>query len=381
MKRILAFSAAVCLAVSAAGCGDKKDTDTSSETSPAATEEITAEETLAATETETTEVTSTSDEESAAEEETSSSDDEYVERDITDVVKNEGGLNYYMSRCERFTFGISEDLEIIEVDDFDIAFTNGKDSVIGMRSFSGFHDTVKSGAVDMISYFEEKYTNVVHNESTVNGVPCFNITADTTAPDADETKFKIRYSELQYGNGDIFYLIYMGTAEAQPQLEEYYQQMLNSIEYLGEPLKTEDETVSNEYYTVTTSPMWYIEERKGRIKIGLNLRNGTDEIFYSINLAPPDDEKNAKDAADSLKDKKKELDSTISSEIDETEICGYDAFRVTTHTKIGETDFFLETFFFDKDEKCRKISLTYPNGREEEFKKNIQPILESLKIN
>ncbi len=381
MKRILAFSAAVCLAVSAAGCGDKKAPDTSSGTSPTATEEITAEETSAATETETTEVTSTSVEDSSSEEETSSSDAGYVERDITDMVKNEGGLNYYMSKCGLFTFGISEDLEIFEVDDFDIAFTNGNDSVIGMFSFSGYHDTVKSIATDVISDYEEKYTNVVHNESTVNGVPCLDITADTTAPDADETKMKIRFSALQYGNGDIFYLVYMGAAESQPQLEEYYQQMLNSIEYLGEPLKTEDETFSNKYYTVTTSPMWCVEEKDGRIKIGLNLRNSIDEIYYGISLSPPDDEKNAREVAESHCDAKKKLDSTLSSEIDETEICGYDAFRVTSHTKIGEVDFFQETFCFDKDGKCWQIDSLYPNGEEEEFKKNIQPILESLEIN
>ena len=354
---IFAISAAVCLAVSAAGCGSKKSSsDTTSETAPASTE------------TKTTEGASTS---AGA-----------VTGDITDVIKNDGGLNYYMSKCGKFTFGISDELEIVESDDLDIAFTNGNDSVIGMFSFSGHHLTLKGATNNVIDDYNEKYTNVASYESTVNGVPCFNVTAETTAPDDSETELKIHFSALQYGNGDIIYFTYMGAADSQPQLEEYYQQMLNSIEYLGEPLKTEDETVSNEYYTVTASPMWYIEEKEktDSVKIGLNLQDNLDDVFYTISLFAPNDKKSSKDAAESLNDTKKGVDSTVSSEIDETKICGYDAFRVTTHTKLGATDFFSETFYVDKDGKCRQISFTYPNGREEEFKNSIQSILESLEI-
>lgn len=354
---IFAISAAVCLAVLSAGCGDKKSSsDTASTTAPASTE------------TKTTEGTSLS---AGA-----------VTGDITDVIKNEGGLNYHLSKCGRFTFGISEKLEIVEVDDLDIAFTNGNDSVIGMFTFSGHHQTLKGFTGEMIADYNEKYTNVASDESMVNGVPCFSITADTTAPDASETKLKIHFSALQYGNGDIIYFTYMGATDSQPQLEEYYQQMLNSIEYLGEPLKTESETFSNEYYTVTAPPMWYIEEKEkmDSVKIGLNLQDSNDDVFYEIRLFAPDGEKNAKTAAEDTNKSKKSVDSTVSSEIDETKICGYDAFRVTFHTKVGKTDFFSEIFYFNKDGKCRSIKFTYPNGREEEFKKNIQPILESLEI-
>lgn len=316
------------------------------------------------------------------EEEAASSDYEFAERDIIQPIENRDGLNYYMSECGLFTFGISEELDICETDDLDIAFTNGDDSIIGMFTFSGWHNTLQGISEDIIADYEESYDNVAYDESTVNGVPCFNITADTTANDSNDTELKVRFSALQYGNGDIIYIVYIGAAEFQPQLEEYYQQMINSIEYLGEPLKTEDETFSNEYYTVTVSPMWYVEgnERTGIITIGLNLQDSYDDILYRISLAPPDDEKTAKDAAESANESKNERDSTLSSEIDETEICGYDAFRVTSHTKIGDSDFFLESFYFDKDGKCWQISFTYPNGREEEFKNNIQPILESLEI-
>lgn len=357
MKKILAYFLAACLAASVAGCRNKKnDYDTDSTA------------TSVSAETKTTEGASTSA--------------GNVTGDITDVIKNEGGLNYYMSKCGRFTFGISDNLEIIEVDDFDIAFTNGNDSIIGMFSFSGFHQTLKSASEGVFADFDKKYTNAAAEESTVNGVPCFNITADSTAPDSAETKMKICVSALQYGNGDIFYISYIGAEESKPKLEEYFQQMLNSIEYLGEPLKTEDETVSNEYYTVTVPPMWYIEkkEKVDFLKIGLNLQNSNDDVFYGIRLNAPDDEKNAKDAAESLNDGNRKLNSIVSSEIDETEICGFDAFRVTTHTKLGNTDFFSETFYFDKDGKCWRISFMYPNGREDEFKNNIQPILESLEI-
>lgn len=390
MKKVLAFSAAVCLAVSAAGCGGKKSVpDTDSGINSVSTETKPPEETLpsgtasASTETKASEESLPSVESLSSEEESSPSETVSDIGDITDVIKNEGGLNYHMSKCGGFTFGISEELEIIEVDDFDIAFkTDREDSVIGMLSFSGFHNSLKGISDDMIADFNDKYTNVVYDESTVNGVPCFNITADTTADDPDETEMKIRFSALQYGNGDIFYLVYMGAAESQPQLEEYCQQLLNSIEYLGEPLKTEDETFSNEYYTVTASPMWYIEEKEKMncLKIGLNLQDDPEDIFYEIRLNEPNYETSPKDAAESWNDTKKGVNSTMSSEIDEVEICGYDAFRVTTHTKVGETDIFLEKFFFDKDGKCMNIGFTYPNGREEEFKKDIQPILDSLEI-
>lgn len=379
MKKILAFSASVCLTLSAAGCGDEKSSsDTISVTTSASAETTTVE--AASTETTVAETASTTEKSLSSTDKSSESQTEYKEIDITETVKNEGGLDYHMSKCGNFTFGISDELDIYEVDDFDIAFTNGDDSIIGMYCFCGFHNTVKSLAKDMIADYEEKYTNVAYGESTVNGVPCFNITADSTAADANATELKIRFSALQYGNGDIIHLAYMGAAEAQPQLEEYYQQMLDSIEYLGEPLKTEDETFSNEYYAVTASPMWYIKDKMGSVKIGLNLQDSIDEIYYGITLSGPSDEKSAKDAAESLNNTKKGLDSTVSSEIDETEICGYDAFRVTTHTKIGDIDFFLEFFYFDKDGKSRSISFMYPNGREEEFKENIQPILESLEI-
>lgn len=370
MKRLLAFSSAVCLAVSTVGCGSKKSSsDTASGEAPASAE------------TKTTKDTSTTTEGVSSTEEASASKAGSTKGDITDVVKNEDGLNYYVSKCGRFTFGISEDLEIIETDDLDIAFTNENDSVIGMFTFSGLHQTLKSATDGTIADYNEKFTNVAADESTVNGVPCFNITAETTADDADKTKLCIRFSALQYGNGDIIYLTYTGAADSKPQLEEYYDQMISSIEYLGEPLKTENETFSNEYYTVTASPMWYVEEKNNHVKIGLNLQDKTEDNWYVISLFPPDDEKSAKEAAEALNESNKTFDSTISSEIDETNICGYDAFRVTTHKKVGDSiDFFHKSFYFDKDGKCRSIVLTYPNGREEEFKENIQPVLESLEI-
>ncbi|MBP3379256.1 MAG: hypothetical protein J6K77_00115 [Ruminococcus sp.] len=310
-----------------------------------------------------------------------SSEPESDERDITDVVKNENGLNYYMSKCGKFTFGISENLEITEVDDFDLAFkTDKEDGVIGMFSFSGLHQTLKGSTDDVIASYNEEYTNVAVEDSTVNGVPCRSVTADTVAPDEDETELKIRFSAFQYGNGDLIYIVYMGAADSQTQLEEHYQQMVSSIEYHGAPLKTEDETFSGKYYTVTVSPMWYIEERMDGIKIGLNLQDDMYDVFYRLSLRDPIDGKSARDAAEDLNESKKKFESTVSSEIDETEICGYDAFRVKTNTKFREADSFLESYFFDKDGKCMNITFMYPNGREEEFRNDIQPILESLEI-
>lgn len=366
MKRVLAFSATVCLALTAAGCGEKKSaSDTASETTSASTEIKTTEEILPSGE-------------------SSSSETESAIGDITDVVKNEGGLNYYMSKCGRFTFGISEELEIIEVDDFDIAFkTDKEDSIIGMFSFSGWHQTLKGSTDDVIADYNEKYSNVAVEESMVNGVPCRSVTADTVAPDEDETELKIHFSAFQYGNGDIMYIVYMGAVDSQPQLEKYYWQMTDSIEYHGAPLKTEDETFSNQYYTVTISPMWYFRKKdeKGTIAIGLNLQDDTDDIFYGLTLYDPIDGKSPKDAAEDANESKKKFESTVSSEIDKTELLGYDAFRVKTNTKVGETDYFLEQYFFEKDGKCMKLGFMYPNGREEEFRNNIQPILESLEIN
>lgn len=375
MKKILAFSAAVCLAVSAAGCGDKESTSDTDSGKASALPEMEITETA---QEETFGEIYESGEETTSEDETSGLD--YYERDITEIVKNENGLNYYTSKCGMFTFGISEDLEIDETDDLDIAFkTDDENSIIGMFSFSGFHNTLDGSVDDTIADYKEKYTNVASEESTVNGVPCRSVTAETTK---EGVKLNIRFSAFQYGNGDIMYIVYIGAADAQSDMEKYYWQMANSIEYNGEPLKTEYETFSGKYYTATISPMWCFRKKdeKGAINIGLNLQKDVDDIYYGLSLHDPIDGKSPKEAAEDAKEVKNGLKSTVSSEIDETEFLGYDAFRLKSNAKIGELDFFTEHYYFDKDGKCMNINFLYPKDREEEFRNDIQPILDSLEI-
>ena len=99
MKKLIVLLSALCLMPSFAGCESKESvSDTVSKTVSESTETKTSEETLP------------TEEISSSEEESSESEDESAVGDITDVIKNEGGLNYYMSKCGRFTLGISEEL-------------------------------------------------------------------------------------------------------------------------------------------------------------------------------------------------------------------------------------------------------------------------------
>lgn len=252
-----------------------------------------------------------------------------------------------------------------------------QDSLIGLSSVSNMHQTATGfGEGILVDHESAGFTDIKGSPYSLNGIPAYKITAtdSTTGKDMD-----YRMDLFQYGNGD---LICVNAVAPKGTLADYaseFDTVISSVEYLGTPLKAEPENVDNARFSLTVPENLFIRDASDdeNVYIGYNLNNTTDEYICRLELTVMDD-MTPTEASDTLFGQWEKNERSSERSRDNCQFMGYDALHIKQVISLTETKVDSESYHFEAGGTTYWISITSAQPLTEQFKKDIQPVLDSF---
>ena len=271
-----------------------------------------------------------------------------------------------------FSFGAPPMLAFREDDgsnDYEYSFTTGKEnSLLGVMSVSGYHQTAKSFGEGTLSDYEKLYNEVSGEEIAFGDVPAYQITAVSD---------KVRYTStmLQYGNGDLF-IVNATDDIGNNDAVKAAAAICSTIEYKGEPLKSSPETFENDYFSITISEKWYFKEKDSeRVSVSLNLQESIEDMGYSFSLKALPDKGNITELAN---DRFSKLSGDGECRVEKTEFLGSEAQSVFSEKQVGEITLKMEYRYFKMNGACYEFFLLYTDENKERFTEDIREVTENV---
>ena len=354
-NKILLISLIAALSLSAVSCGSKdsssesKNTDSSSvsTTENAEPDEDTG---TTAAETETEAPTETASENGSE----MPADDDLFTYDLPEcAVENPDGHNKYL---DNKYYDLGENAYIITYQ--------------MMVQHQSAHYAGNSIMERYMADEEIKYTDVAGSDLEINGVPAYKFTAKFKENNVDCDCTSVF---LQYGNGDIFALVYAYPSAEKDKYEPICEEVISSVKYTGAPLKTEDEQYSSDICSMTVNKDFYIDEENGGVSLKLNIYDKTEELVSRITVRP------AKSTAEELKiEYEEDADKYNSIEAGQADIGNYNA----NYVKVTGTAMNMPveqcSYFVDTPNGSYEILVMSSEDMYDEFMERAKPIFDSL---
>lgn len=273
-----------------------------------------------------------------------------------------------------FSFGAPPTLAFREDDsanDYEYSFTTGKEnSLIGVMSVSGYHQTAEGFGKGTLSDYEELYSEVSGENIDFGDVPAYQITAYSD---------NIVYvsTMLQYGNGDLF-VVNTTDDSGNTDAAKAAAALCSTIEYKGEPLKTSPETYENDYFSITAPEKWYFKSKDGEsVTVCLNLQEKIEDMGYSFSLKALPDGGNITELAN---DRFSKLSENGECRVGKSEFAGSEAMTVFSEAQLGEITLKREHCYFKVNGTCYEAFFLYTAENETQFRKDVGEITESIKF-
>lgn len=273
-----------------------------------------------------------------------------------------------------FSFGAPPTLAFRADDssnDYEYSFTTGKEnSLIGVMSVSGCHQTAEGFGKGTLADYENLYSEVSGENIDFGDVPAYQITA---------------YSEnivyvstmLQYGNGDLF-VVNTINERGNNDAPKAAAALCSTIEYKGEPLKSSPETYENDYFSITAPEKWYFKSKDGEsVTVSLNLQEKIEDMGYSFSLKALPSGGNITELAN---DRFSKLSEKGECRVERSEFAGSEAMTVFSEAQLGEITLKREHCYFKVNGTCYEAFFLYTAENEEQFRKDVGEITESIKF-
>ena len=354
-NKILLISLIASLSLSAVSCGSK---DSSSESKNTGSSSVSAAE-----ETAPDENSGEPDSEEVTAENTKAAD-------LTDIPQP-------TPIKELFSYDLPENA--VEKTEFADPDRNYKAYEIGENAFITFcpmidyhqsaHYAGNSIMEDHIADEEKQYKDVAGSDLEINGVPAFKFTAKCNDNNVD-----CDYSGvfLQYGNGDIFTMLSIYPSAEKDKYEPICEQIISSVKYLGEPLKTEDEQYSSDICSMTVGKDFYSVEKNNGVAVQLNITNSMKEYMSRITVKP------AEKTIEELQKSWEEKGKSEHIESGEAAIGNYNAKYLKRDFTAIDMSLEHRSYFVDTPNGSYQIDVVCSDDLIEEFMERAKPIFDSL---
>ena len=286
----------------------------------------------------------------------------------------------YKTGDRQFRFEVPDNLKLdktLHEEDCEYCFTADSMSIIGVSSYGDIHYTAKGFMQEMLPDFESKFTDVSLEETTVNGHPAMKMTA---SKEAEGTTVDTVYYIVQYGNGELFMLMYSTTPISSYDPEPDVQKIFASVEYRGDELKTETERFSNKAFKCAVDEKLWIKSRDDyNVTVKYNLVDNIDEYTCSVKIsAEKIDDINEK--ADSIYNTWKSHKLTKNITKDNAQILGHDAQHIRRTMTVTEVDAVSEYYIFKDGDTTIAVTLVYAESMEDKFLSDIKPMLDTFEL-
>lgn len=277
-----------------------------------------------------------------------------------------------------FSFTVADNYKPVasESEEYDMAFKEeGNDLLIGIKSIIDMHQTAKGFSEGVLPEYEKKFSEVSVKEETVNGLPAAKLTA---VYNEGSEKYIFSYTMVQYGNGDLFTVMYSTPATSSFSPDGDIEAMLNSLEYTGAPLKSGDEVCECGSFKCTVGDRFYIRSKnQSNMSFGYNLANSISE-YMCRGYFREEEGTSAETLASETVSKWDGNDSVTGITNEKTEFMGHEAYCVkwTVTRSVFVLD--VTTYYFEENGKVYAAAMSSYQDITEQFANDSQAVFDSV---
>ena len=362
-RKILSVLALIC-AVSLSGCGSKSSSSAESDTTAAVTT--------------ASSVTSSAEESTEAETDAEKTSEE--ESSEAETAANTVEKVKYKTADKQFTFEVPENLKLDDTGlaaDCEYGFIADNKTIIGVSSYYDMHYTAKGFMEGMIPDFEAKFDNVKLEETTVNGQPAAKMTA---SKEENGLKIDTVYYIVQYGNGDLFMLMYATSPESSYDPVPDVEGLFASIEYKGKELRTEPERFSNKSFKCVIDEKLGVKSRDDyNVTVRYNLVDNIDGYTCSMRIS-----------TEKVDDVQAKFDETYNSwsshkttkniTKDTAQILGHDAQHIRRTLTVTGVDAVAEYYIFNDGATTIAVTMIYSESMADRFPSDVKSMLDTFEL-
>ena len=289
-----------------------------------------------------------------------------------------------------FSFSVDKESGLKEYNssedgNYEFAFQNEDDgAMISVMSIVNFHQTIESVCKGREKDYAKIYTHILGSKTQIGGNPAYQITGSFKDGDTD---FKFGSTGVQYGNGDLFFVIYTVPSANTEKYEKYANDIFSTIQYTGEPLKTDEETYETNYFSLKAGPEWcFYNKGEDQTTIIYNLAENDDSAMCTLKITSfPISENGSAEQQVNEVTQTYEGNENVSNFIKaEGKVGEYDAHYVGYNLSTGEGDaktvLYYDVYFFDKDDRCYTITMLAPESVASKFMSGAMKVINTLTI-
>lgn len=295
-------------------------------------------------------------------------------REINDSAYDISEYQFFDTSDGQFHFGTEPILAFAEGDnaeDYEYSFTTGEpNSLIGIMSVSGLHQTAKGFGEGMLPDYQEMYDNADGNAVEYNGIPAYRITYSESGVDYISIM-------LQYGNGDLF-VLNMTEDSDKNKIEKIAENIIATVEYNGDRLKTNSEDYDSGYFKLTVPPEWYIKaETEEGVTLALNLQDSVSDIGCSYHLKAVPDKNDIRKLAN---ERFSSISETSECTTEVTKAFGNEAFSVEFSQTIMDVEINMCFYYFELNGMCYEQVTSFSANDDGKYQTMVDVINDSVEF-
>ncbi len=288
----------------------------------------------------------------------------------------------YSTETGDFTFTMPADAKVSDQSlelDCEYSFTLGNDALAGVTTVLALHQSAAGFGEGLLKDMEDTdFKDCKGEENTVGDAPAYTITAKQTVQGEDAD---YRMDIVQFGNGDLFTLV---SGAPLGELESYRDDInfiLGSVEYSGEPLKTQPEEYDCSYFTATVGENFYVKSMnssESAMDVRYNIQPDFASTLCGFNLKA--DERSADEIKEDLLSKWKDSSETESFSEEDSEYLGYPAVHLVKTVNSSFAKLNVDWYIFEVNGTVFTSCISSDQSITEKFTADIQPLIDSIRF-
>ena len=259
-----------------------------------------------------------------------------------------------------------------------------ENSVISIMSAVNLHQTIDSVCKGREKLYASVYSHILGSNTQIGGNPAYEITGSFKDNDTD---FKFGSIGVQYGNGDLFFVIYTVPSASAEKYEKFANDILSTVQYTGEPLKTGEETYETDYFSLKAGAEWcFYNKGEDQTTVIYNLAENDDSAMCTLKITalPISENGSAEQQIKDITDMCNSNENVSNFVQAQGKVGEYDAQYAGYNLSSGEGEnkavFYHDIYCFDKGDRCYTITLLAPESVASKFMSGAMKVINTLEI-
>ena len=250
---------------------------------------------------------------------------------------------------------------------------------VGVMEVADMHISAECFTEAMKQQYEASYEDIKSYAAENSERPAYILEAVYSNEDGSKRNFY--FEAVQYGNGDNIVVLVSSPLESAEKGKEAAEEILATAEYYGDAEKTEPETHTNDFFSITADKDNYFysaDDKEATVRP--NIANNDAERYGSFKLSAEKSGSTAQELASADEQKSMENEKIGNVSVSETNFLGNKAVCVSCILMSDVMNLKREVYYFDFNGVCYQAQYLAPENGFDEYKESAKALVDTIEL-